>query len=152
MWKKDGKLVFPSSEAGVDIREKGGTLEVSNVRLEDGGTWSCVATVGKLFRDSIDYLVKVSQSKLSCSEPAPTSINSVTPTSNSTVKLEWTVSKFNASCFESFKIFWWTNETNSEYKRKNVALEHREKIIDGLKPHTAYFFQVDKIMNINNKE
>ena len=143
MWKKDGKLVFPSSEAGVDIREYGRTLVVSRARLEDSGLWSCVATVGQWGRDSLDYSVTVTESVLSCSDLAPPSIHSVTPTSNSTVKIRWTVNKFNQSCYESFKIFWWTNETNSEYKRKNAALEDREKIIDGLKPHTAYFFQVN---------
>merc|ERR1719361_1995569 len=145
MWKKDGKLVFPSSEAGVDIREYGRTVVVSRARLEDSGLWSCVATVGQWGRDSLDYRVTVTESVLSCSDLAPPSIHSVTPTSNSTVKIRWTVNKFNQSCYESFKIFWWTNETNSEYKRKNAALEDREKIIDGLKPHTAYFFQVNLV-------
>jgi len=129
----------------VDIREYGRTLVVRQARLEDVGSWSCVATVGKWGRDSIDYLVTVSQSKLSCSDHSPPAIHSVTPTSNSTVKLQWKISKFNASCYESFKIFWWTNETNSEYKRKNAALKEREKIIDGLKPQTAYFFQVNLV-------
>ena len=35
MWKKDGKLVFPSSDAAVDIQEYGRTLVVSQARLED---------------------------------------------------------------------------------------------------------------------
>ena len=143
MWKQDGKLVFPSLEAGVDIREYGRRVVVSEARLEHSGLWSCVATVGQLGRDSLDYQVTVTESVLSCTDLAPPSLQSVTPTSNSTVSLQWTVNKFNESCYESFKILWWTNETNSEYKRKTAGLKDREMAIVGLKPHTAYFFQVN---------
>ena len=143
MWKKDGKLVFPSSDAVVDIQEYGRSLVVSEARLEDTGSWTCVATVGQLGRDSIDYQVTVRQSKLACSDLSPPTIKAITPVNNSTVKLAWQVNNFNASCYETFKIFWWTNETNSEYHRKNAALADREKIIEDLKPHTAYFFQVN---------
>ena len=143
MWKQDGKLVFPSLEAGVDIREYGRRVVVSEARLEHSGLWSCVATVGQLGRDSLDYQVTVTESVLSCTDLAPPSLQSVTPTSNSTVSLQWTVNKFNESCYESFKILWWTNETNSEYKRKTAGLKDREMVIVGLKPHTAYFFQVN---------
>ena len=116
---------------------------MSEARLEHSGLWSCVATVGQLGRDSLDYQVTVTESVLSCTDLAPPSLHSVTPTSNSTVSLQWTVNKFNESCYESFKIFWWTNETNSEYKRKTAGLKDREMTIVGLKPHTAYFFQVN---------
>ena len=143
MWKKDGKLVFPSSDAAVDIQEYGRTLVVSQARLEDTGDWTCIATVGQLGRDSIDYQVTVRQSALACTSLSPPTIHTITPLNNSTVRLHWKVNKFNASCYETFKIFWWTNETNSEYKRKNAALAEREQIIGDLKPHTAYFFQVN---------
>ena len=142
MWKKDDKLVFPSSDTGVDIREYGRTLVVQSARLEDSGSWSCVATVGQLGRDSIDYQVTVRESALACSELSTPTIHTVTPLTNNTVTIHWDIDKFNASCYELFKIFWWTNQSNSEYKQKNAALEDREMIIDELKPHTAYFFQV----------
>ena len=95
------------------------------------------------------HQVTVRQSALACSSPSPPTINTITPLDNSTVRLHWQVNKFNASCYETFRIFWWTNETNSEYQRENVALADREKIIGDLKPHTAYFFQVNIPGNIN---
>jgi len=118
---------------------------VSQARLEDTGAWTCVATVGQLGRDSLDYQVTVRQSALACSSPSPPTISTITPLDNSTVRLHWQVNKFNASCYETFRIFWWTNETNSVYQRENVALADREKIIGDLKPHTAYFFQVNLV-------
>lgn len=142
MWKKDGKLVFPSSDAAVDIQEYGRKLVVSQARLEDTGSWSCVANVGGLDPDSIDYQVTVRQSAPPCSSLSAPTIQTISPVSNSTVRLHWLVNKFNASCYKSFKIIWWTNATNSEYKQKIVELGDREQIIEDLKPHTAYFFQV----------
>ena len=70
MWKKDGKLVFPSSDTAVDIQEYGRTLVVSQARLEDTGAWTCVATVGQLGRDSLDYQASVLHSHWSTSNEA----------------------------------------------------------------------------------
>ena len=74
MWKKDGKLVFPSSDTAVDIQEYGRTLVVSQARLEDTGAWTCVATVGQLGRDSLDYQASVLHSHWSTSNEARLSL------------------------------------------------------------------------------
>ena len=77
MWKKDGELVLPSSEAGVDIVDYSSTLVVTSARVSDTGTWSCVATTSWGGRDTIQYLVTVKQSKLSCNELSPPVIESI---------------------------------------------------------------------------
>ena len=63
--------------------------------------------------------------------------------SNSSVRLDWAVEQFNRTCFESFKIFWFTNQTNSSYYQQSVGLDHRSATIGSLVPDTAYYFQVD---------
>ena len=63
--------------------------------------------------------------------------------SNSSVRVEWDVLQFNESCVESFKIFWWTNHTNSSYYQQSVSLNHRVVTIGSLVPDTAYYFQVN---------
>ena len=62
--------------------------------------------------------------------------------SNSSVRLDWAVEQFNRTCFESFKIFWFTNQTNSSYYQQSVGLDHRSATIGSLVPDTAYYFQV----------
>ena len=63
--------------------------------------------------------------------------------SNSSVRLDWAVEQFNRTCFESFKIFWFTNQTNSSYYQQSVGLDHRSATIGSLVPDTAYYFQVE---------
>ena len=62
--------------------------------------------------------------------------------SNTSVRLEWNVQQFNQTCFEHFKIFWFTNHTNSSYYQQNVGLHHRVATVGSLQPDTAYYFQV----------
>jgi len=145
MWKKDGELVVPSSEEGVDIIDFSSTLIVNHAKVTDTGTWSCVATTSWGGRDTIEYNVLVKQSKLSCNELAPPSIKTITGVSNSSVRVEWDVLQFNESCVESFKIFWWTNHTNSSYYQQSVSLNHRVVTIGSLVPDTAYYFQVNLV-------
>ena len=68
--------------------------------------------------------------------------------SNSSVRLDWAVEQFNRTCFESFKIFWFTNQTNSSYYQQSVGLDHRSATIGSLVPDTAYYFQVRLRVNI----
>eukprot|EP00092_Neocalanus_flemingeri_P006891 GFUD01007439.1.p1 GENE.GFUD01007439.1~~GFUD01007439.1.p1 ORF type:complete len:1699 (-),score=403.24 GFUD01007439.1:397-5493(-) len=147
MWKKDGELVFPESESGVDIVEQGGTLSVRSAKVSDNGVWSCVASTS-WGRDTIEYTVKVKQirqSRLACSELEPPVIQRIKSLSNTSVLLDWEVYHFNASCYEEFKIFWWTNQTNSFYYEQTVELKHRKATIGRLKPEMAYYFQVNLV-------
>ena len=61
--------------------------------------------------------------------------------SNSSVRLDWAVEQFNRTCFESFKIFWFTNQTNSSYYQQSVGLDHRSATIGSLVPDTATTFR-----------
>lgn len=147
MWKKDGELVFPESESGIDIVEYGGTLLVKAAKVRDNGVWSCHASTS-WGRDTIEYAVKViqiRQSRQACSELQPPVIEQIKSLSNTSVLLDWDVSNFNASCYEEFRIFWWTNETNSSYYEQIVELKHRKATIGRLKPRMAYYFQVNLV-------
>jgi len=147
MWKKDGELVFPESESGVDILEQGGTLSVKSAKVSDNGIWSCVASTS-WGRDTIEYAIRVMQirqSRRACSELQPPVIETIKSLSNTSVLLDWEVSNFNASCYEEFRIFWWTNETNSSYYEQIVELKHRKATIGRLKPYMAYYFQVNLV-------
>jgi len=147
MWKKDGELVFPESESGIDIVEYGGTLLVKAAKVMDNGVWSCHASTS-WGRDTIEYAVKViqiRQSRQACSELQPPVIEQIKSLSNTSVLLDWDVSNFNASCYEEFRIFWWTNETNSSYYEQMVELKHRKATIGRLKPRMAYYFQVNLV-------
>jgi len=147
MWKKDGELVFPESETGIDIVEYGGTLLVKAAKVTDNGVWSCHASTS-WGRDTIEYAVRVMQirqSRRACSELEPPVIEKIKSLSNTSVLLDWDVSNFNASCYEEFRIFWWTNETNSSYYEQIVELKHRKATIGRLKPEMAYYFQVNLV-------
>ena len=91
MWKKDGELVFPESESGVDIVEQGGILSVKHAKVSDNGVWSCVAGTS-WGKDTIEYLVKVvhiKQYMSDCSELQPPRIQQIKSVSNKSVLLEW---------------------------------------------------------------
>lgn len=93
-------------------------------------------------RDTIEYDVKVKQARVSCSEPSAPIIQSITGVSNTSVRLEWEVQHFNQTCYEEFKIFYWSNQTNQSFLELPVALNHKSVTIGSLKPLTAYYFQV----------
>jgi len=147
MWKKDGELVFPESESGIDIVDHGSTLIVKAAKVSDNAMWSCHASTSWGF-DTIEYTVRVTQirkSRPACSELQPPVIEKIKSLSNTSVLLDWDVSNFNASCYEEFRIFWWTNETNSSYYEQIVELKHRKATIGRLKPEMAYYFQVNLV-------
>ena len=64
MWYHNGEIVHPSPEAGLDIIDYSSTLVVSQAKVENSGTWSCVATTSWGDRDTIDHVVNVKQLKL----------------------------------------------------------------------------------------
>ena len=147
MWKKDGELVFPESESGIDIVEYGGILLVKAAKVSNNGIWSCHASTS-WGRDTIEYKVRVLQvreSRPTCSELHPPIIQKITSLSNTSVLLDWDVSNFDASCYEEFRIFWWTNQTITSFYEQKVELKHRKATIGQLKPETAYYFQVNLV-------
>ena len=77
LWRKDGEVVSPSSEAGVDITDYSSTLVVNTAQVGDTGTWSCDAETS-FGLDTIEYNVMVKQTRLACSEESPPVIQSIT--------------------------------------------------------------------------
>ena len=120
------------------------TLVVHRAKVSETGLWTCVVTTPWGGRDTIEYEVKVRQTRVSCSEPSPPIIQSITGVSNTSVRLEWdTVQQFNQTCYEEFRIFYWSNQTNQSFLELPVSLNHKAVTIGSLKPLTAYYFQVD---------
>jgi len=153
MWKKDGELVFAESEGFIDMLDQGEILEVRKSRLQDKGKWACVASTS-WGSDTIEYEIEIvpvkSKSSLeACSNTPPPLISLIESLSNTSVLIVWEVGEsFNMSCYNSFKIQWWTNESNSDYFDQVVELSHRKVRIEALVPETAYYFQVNLVRKI----
>jgi len=144
----------------MEISDKGGLLTLSFAKVSDTGEFACVATTcfgESLYtcvnevKETIYYEVTVqpisSKNRDSCSNIDPAVITSIKSVSNTSVRLEWSTTNFNASCHEVFRIFWWTNESNASYDKRKVELNHRTALIEGLRPEMAYYFQVNLVRN-----
>ena len=160
LWNKDGELFWPEVGSNIEISNQGGQLTISRTRVKDSGDYTCVATADLrgppwITKETVHYEVEVRSGRPSsqgghhnCRHIHPAVIDRIESVSNTSVRLEWAVANFNASCHQHFKIFWWTNESSGSYDNRVVPdLKHRAATINQLKPLQAYYFQVNLVQN-----